>query len=69
VGELKIPEEHRQKSEAKEVNEYDFLSLGIGMATPYEIYLIVIPCSSAAVGCAGATFDYPYFNKINFMLS
>ncbi|HIH43663.1 MAG TPA: ISAzo13 family transposase [Candidatus Methanoperedenaceae archaeon] len=39
VGEFKNPgRTWTKKGEAKEVNVYDFLSLGIGMATPYGIY-------------------------------
>ncbi len=39
VGEFKNPgRTWTKKGETKEVNVYDFLSLGIGMATPYGIY-------------------------------
>lgn len=39
VGEFKNPgRTWTKKGDAKEVNVYDFLSLGIGMATPYGVY-------------------------------
>jgi hypothetical protein len=39
VGEFKNPgRTWTKKGQAKDVNVYDFLSLGIGMATPYGIY-------------------------------
>ncbi|MBU4492435.1 MAG: ATP-binding cassette domain-containing protein, partial [Euryarchaeota archaeon] len=39
VGEFKNPGQNwTKKGQAKEVNVYDFLSLGVGRATPYGIY-------------------------------